>query len=110
MSEVLAKSRSVLTGNQSLWRLRITRLPASATSLLGVGGGRGWYSAAICQRHPKLTATVLDLPGSAAVGREIIAAAGMSDRVRHRDGDVTMGDLGSGYDAVRCGASTSCII
>jgi 2-polyprenyl-3-methyl-5-hydroxy-6-metoxy-1,4-benzoquinol methylase len=81
---------------------RKIRLPASATSLLDVGGGHGWYSAEICQRHPKLTATVLDLPGSAAIGREIIAAAGMSDRVRHRDGDATLDDLGSGYDAVLC--------
>jgi O-methyltransferase domain len=100
----------VLIGNQALCRLRIIRLPASATSLLDVGGGHSWYSAAICQRHPKLTATVLDLPGSAAAGREIITAAGTSDRVRHRDGDATTGDPGSGHDAVRCGASTSWII
>ena len=65
------------------------------------------YSAALCRRHPGLTATVLDLPGSAAVGREIVAAAGMADRVRFRDGDATAGDLGSGdlgsgYDAVLC--------
>jgi cyclopropane fatty-acyl-phospholipid synthase-like methyltransferase len=55
---------------------------------------------------------VLDLPGSAAVGREIVAAAGMADRVRFRDGDATAGDLGAsdlgagdlggGYDAVLC--------
>ena len=50
---------------------------------------------------------MLDLPGSAAVGREIVAAAGMADRVRFKDGDATTGDLGSadlgsGYDAVLC--------
>lgn len=81
---------------------RKLRLPPGARSLLDVGGGHGWYAAQLCRRHPGLTATVLDLPGSAAVGREIIAAAGMSDRVRHRDGDATAGDLGSGYDAVLC--------
>ena len=58
-------------------------------SLLDIGGGHGWYSAQLCRRHPRLTATVLDLPGSAAIGREIIAAAGMADRVEHRDGDAT---------------------
>ena len=81
---------------------RKIRLSGSATSLLDVGGGHGWYSAAMCQRHRGLTATVLDLPGSTAIGREIIAAAGMSDRVRYRDGDATLDDLGGGYDAVLC--------
>lgn len=71
-------------------------------SVLDIGGGHGWYSAQLCRRYPALTATVLDLPGSAAVGREIIAAAGLSGRVTHRDGDATVDDLGSGYDAVLC--------
>ena len=78
------------------------RLPRSARSLLDIGGGHGWYSAQLCRRHPHLTATVLDLPGSAAVGREIIAGAGMADRVRYRDGDAITADLGSGHDAVLC--------
>ena len=45
---------------------------------------------------------MLDLPGSTAVGREIIAEADLSDRVLFRDGDVTSADLGGGYDAVLC--------
>ena len=78
------------------------RLPRDARRLLDIGGGHGWYSAQLCRRYPRLSATVLDLPGSAAIGREIIATAGMADRVRHRDGDATTDDLGSGYDAVLC--------
>ena len=78
------------------------RLPTNSRSLLDVGGGHGWYSAQLCRRHPQLTATVVDLPGSAAIGREIIARAGMSDRVEHRDANVTTDDLGSGYDAALC--------
>ncbi|HEY1705354.1 MAG TPA: class I SAM-dependent methyltransferase [Trebonia sp.] len=77
-------------------------LPAGSRSLLDIGGGHGWYSARLCHRNPGLTATVLDLPGSAAIGREIIAGAGMADRVRFRDGDATRDDLGDGYDAVLC--------
>lgn len=77
-------------------------LPVDSRSLLDVGGGHGWYSAQLCRRHPRLTATVLDLPGSVAIGREIIARAGMTDRVQHRDGDATTDDLGGGYDAVLC--------
>ena len=58
----------------------------------------------LCRRHPGLPATVLDLPGSAAVGREIAAAASLTDRVLFRDGDVTAADLATwhGYDAVLC--------
>jgi len=77
-------------------------LPRRPRAVLDVGGGHGWYSAQLCRRHPGLTATVLDLPGSAAIGREIIAAAGLSDRVRFRDGDATTADFGGGYDAVLC--------
>lgn len=81
---------------------RKLRLPGDPRSLLDIGGGHGWYSAELCRRYPQLTATVFDLPGSAAIGREIIARAGMADRVRYRDGDATTDDLGSGYDAVLC--------
>jgi len=77
-------------------------LPGRPRALLDIGGGHGWYSACLCRRHPGLIATVLDLPGSAAIGREVIAAAGLSDRVRFREGDATTADLGSGYDAVLC--------
>jgi SAM-dependent methyltransferase len=58
--------------------------------------------ARLAERYPTLTATVLDLPGSAAIGRELIAAADLADRVLFRDGDVTVADLGTGYDAVLC--------
>ena len=102
-----------IRGQRELARLsaaevaRKLRLPSGARQLLDIGGGHGLYSTALCRRHPGLTATVLDLPGSAAVGREIVAAAGMADRVRFRDGDATAGDLGGGdsdsrYDAVLC--------
>ncbi len=97
-----------ITGQQQLARLsaaelaRKLPLPSRPRTLLDIGGGHGWYSACLCRRHPGLTATVLDLPGSAAVGRELIAAAGLSERVRFRDGDATTADLGGGYDGVLC--------
>jgi cyclopropane fatty-acyl-phospholipid synthase-like methyltransferase len=77
--------------------LRFSRPPAR---LLDLAGGHGWFAAEICKRHPGLTATVLDLPGSAAVGRRIIADAGMSGRVVHVEGDMLKDDLGGPYDAV----------
>ncbi len=97
-----------LAGQRELARLsapEITRklpMPRRPRALLDLGGGHGWYSASLCRRYPRLTATVLDLPGSAAVGREFIADAGLSERVRFRDGDVTSADLGDGYDTVLC--------
>ena len=77
-------------------------LPGRPRAVLDIGGGHGWYSACLCRRHRELTATVLDLPGSAAVGKEVIAAAGLQDRVRFLEGDATTADLGGGYDAVLC--------
>ena len=97
-----------IAGQRELARLsaaEITKklpMPARPRALLDIGGGHGWYSASLCRRYPGLTATVLDLPGSAAVGREIIAGTELSDRVLFRDGDATTADLGGGYDAVLC--------
>jgi hypothetical protein len=45
---------------------------------------------------------VLDLPGSAAVGRRIIAEQGISDRVQHVDGDMMTSDFGGPHDATLC--------
>jgi len=100
--------RRYISGQLELARLsagevaRKLRLPGDPRSLLDVGGGHGWYSAELCRRHPGLTATVLDLPGSAAIGREIIAEAGLSDRVLHREGDAATDELGQGFDCVLC--------
>jgi 2-polyprenyl-3-methyl-5-hydroxy-6-metoxy-1,4-benzoquinol methylase len=78
------------------------RLQPDPTALLDVAGGHGWYSAELCRRHPTLRATVVDLEGSAAVGREIIAEHGMSDRVSHVVGDMMSADLGGPYDGTLC--------
>jgi len=96
--------RLYITGQYEIARLsaaevaKAIKLGATPTALLDVAGGHGWFSAELCKRHPSLQATVLDLPGSARVGREIIAQAGMSDRVEHRDGDMFEADLGGPYD------------
>jgi hypothetical protein len=47
-------------------------LPAGARSLLDVAGAHGEFAMALCRRHDGLSATVLDLPGSARVGRKIV--------------------------------------
>ena len=96
--------RVYITGQYEIARLsagevaKAIRLPSQPTALLDVAGGHGWFSAELCKRHEALRATVLDLPGSARVGREIIARAGMSERVEHRDGDMFTVELGGPYD------------
>jgi 2-polyprenyl-3-methyl-5-hydroxy-6-metoxy-1,4-benzoquinol methylase len=96
--------RLYITGQYELARLsaaevaKAIKLADEPTALLDVAGAHGWFSAELCKRHATLHATVVDLPGSAGVGREIIAAAGMSDRVEHRDGDMFESDLGGPYD------------
>ena len=84
-------SRAPRWQGRSAWR-------EGAASLLDVAGAHGEFSMALCRRHEGLQATIVDLPGSAAVGREIVAEEGMSDRVRHVDGDMFEADLGGPHD------------
>ncbi len=77
-------------------------LPRGAHSVLDVAGAHGEYSMALCRRHEGLRATIVDLPGSAAVGEEIVAEAGMGDRVRHLVGDMFEVDYDGHYDGALC--------
>jgi SAM-dependent methyltransferase len=100
--------RGYITGQYELARfsapevVAALRVPEGARRVLDVGGGHGWFTAALCRRHPGLRGVVLDLPGSVAVGRELMAEAGMSDVVAHRVGDARTADLGDGYDVALC--------
>ncbi len=69
-------------------------------AMLDVGGGPGTYSVLLTEQFPGLRSEVLELPGVAAVARELVAAAGASDRVSLRDGDYHHADFGSGKDVV----------
>jgi SAM-dependent methyltransferase len=72
----------------------------SPSRLVDVAGGHGGFSMAMCRRHPELEATVLDLPPSAAVGRQIVEEEGFADRVAFREGDVFELGLGEDLDVV----------
>ncbi|HEX2132998.1 MAG TPA: methyltransferase [Actinophytocola sp.] len=73
-------------------------VPVSEGSVLDLGGGHGRYSIALCQRHPGLTATVLDFPG--ALDASAVEEAGLADRITLRAGDYTREPLGTGHDLV----------
>lgn len=73
---------------------------AGRRSMLDVGGGPGTYSVLLTARFPDLHAEVVELPGVAAVARELVAEAGAADRVAVRDGDYHSADFGHGHDVV----------
>jgi SAM-dependent methyltransferase len=76
-------------------------VPAQAAALLDIGGSHGLYSVRLCQRHPALRATILDLPEAVRHAAPILAREGMGDRVVHRAGNALKDDLGDGaFDVV----------
>ena len=99
---------SYIRGQYELARLssaevaKAVPLAGNAHAVLDVAGAHGEFSMALCRRHPGLRATVLDLPGSAAVGREIVSGAGMEDRVTHVVGDMFEVDLEGHFDGALC--------
>ncbi|HWB68498.1 MAG TPA: class I SAM-dependent methyltransferase [Solirubrobacterales bacterium] len=100
--------RSYIRGQYQIARLssaevaKAVPLERGAHSVLDVAGAHGEFSMALCRRHPGLKATVIDLPGSARVGREIVSGAGMEDRVRHLEGDMFEVDFDGHYDGALC--------
>src|SRR5262245_38430359 len=94
--------RRYILGQRDLARLsadvvaKRVPVPEGATALLDIGGGHGAYSVALRRRHPGLRATVLDLPGSARIGREL------APEVTFVEGDALVADLGGPYDVVLC--------
>jgi 2-polyprenyl-3-methyl-5-hydroxy-6-metoxy-1,4-benzoquinol methylase len=83
------------------WVARKLPLPRGARAMLDIGGSHGYFSVALCRRHPRLTATILDLPVAVRHAAPLLANEGMGDRVRHRAGDVLTEELGTNeYDLV----------
>lgn len=69
-------------------------------AMVDVAGGHGSFAMAMCRRHPNLAATVLELPGSARVGQQIVDREGFAERVSFREGDAFEDDLGTQLDVV----------
>jgi SAM-dependent methyltransferase len=76
-------------------------LPRGGRAMLDIGGSHGYYSVAICRRHPGLRATVLDLPQAIEHAAPLLARERLGDRVVHCAGDALRDDLGCEvYDLV----------
>jgi 2-polyprenyl-3-methyl-5-hydroxy-6-metoxy-1,4-benzoquinol methylase len=79
---------------------RLIPTDGSPRRMLDLAGGHGGYAMAMCRRHSDLTATIVELEGSARIGRRIVAEQAMGDRVSFEAGDLFEVDLGTGYDVV----------
>jgi 2-polyprenyl-3-methyl-5-hydroxy-6-metoxy-1,4-benzoquinol methylase len=78
-----------------------TPLPRGATAMLDVGGAHGFYSVALCRRHPRLRSTILDLPEAVAASEPLLAAQEMGARVVQQAGDARTHDYGEAtYDLI----------
>jgi hypothetical protein len=88
-----------IEGMMDLARLIIPRLlpkltlPRGAESLLDIGGSHGLYAIELCRLHPRLKATVADLPPALSRTDEIIREYGLSDRIELLPCDITTESL-----------------
>ncbi|WP_319775424.1 methyltransferase [Breoghania sp.] len=60
---------------------------SAARKMLDVGGGTGAFSISLCKAYPELTSTVLDFPNVVKVGKDFVAAAGLSERISFQAGN-----------------------
>jgi SAM-dependent methyltransferase len=86
------RSSAAIFGGESVQR---TPVPKGARDMLDIGGSHGYYSVALCRRHPGLRSTVLDLPEAVAQAAPILARERMGDRVVHRAGNALTDDFGA---------------
>jgi 2-polyprenyl-3-methyl-5-hydroxy-6-metoxy-1,4-benzoquinol methylase len=83
------------------WVARNLRLPKTARAMLDIGGAHGFFSVALCRRHPQLRSTILELPQAIKHAAPLLAKEDLGDRIDYQEGDVLMTDLGAGrYDLV----------
>ena len=75
---------------------------AGVTRLLDVGGGDGSFAIALARRYPSLRIGLVDLPAVAALARQKVDEAGLTDRIETIGADLRRAELPGGYDAVSC--------
>ncbi|EAQ04968.1 O-methyltransferase, family 2 [Pseudooceanicola batsensis HTCC2597] len=73
---------------------------SGARRLLDVGGGTGAFAITLCRAFPELTATVVEFPNVATLGRKYVEEAGLSDRITYVEGNALSTDWPEGQDTV----------
>jgi methylase of polypeptide subunit release factors len=68
--------------------------------VLDIGGGTGSFLLPILRRHPRLEATLFELPGACAVARRRLAGEREGGRVTVVEGDFFTDPLPEGHDAL----------
>ncbi len=68
--------------------------------MLDVGGGPGTYSVLLTKANAGLMATVIDLPGVAAIGEELVAMQEAAERVAYLPGSYHEVEFPDGQDVV----------
>lgn len=68
--------------------------------LMDLGGGSGVVAMALVRRWPDLRVTVVDIANVCVAGREIVAEAGLGDRIGFYACDITQDALPDDFDAV----------
>ena len=63
-----------------------------------IGGGSGGLSIGLCEEHPHLSATVFELPSLVPIAREIIAEAGLADRIDVETADILTAPIAGEFD------------
>jgi 2-polyprenyl-3-methyl-5-hydroxy-6-metoxy-1,4-benzoquinol methylase len=92
------RALATVQAREVTWR---TPIPRHARTLLDIGGAHGLFAVALCRHHPRLRATILDLPEAVAWAAPLLAREGMGDRVVHQAGDALDAELGSDcYDVI----------
>ena len=94
-------SESQHSGSLGPARQLAKRLDLSgARSLLDVGGGTGAFAITLCGANPELHATIVDFPNVAALGRDHVDRAGLTDRITYVEGDALRTPWPGGQDMI----------
>lgn len=71
---------------------------AEAKSIVDVGGGSGGLAIALCEEHPQLHATVLDLPSVVPIAKEMVDKAGLANRINVETVNILEEPLSGSFD------------
>jgi len=94
-------SASQHAGSLGPARQLIKRVDLSgAKTLLDVGGGTGAFAITLCKAFPDLSATIVDFPNVAALGRDYVRKAGISDRITYVEGNALETAWPEGQDVI----------
>ena len=79
------------------WFVHEIDLSRSKT-LIDIGGGAGTYSVFFCKASSNLNATILDLPGTLEITKELISGSNVRNRISLLEGDFNK-EINGQYDA-----------